>query len=223
MSTSPSFLERLFGRTDEQEFSPKTFEYQETLPAVPLPNLQYSCAAFMEWCSPILTEEEKEQTQVAINQLSRADGPGEKLHHDLLEYARSAGVKSWLDRFWETRYLGRRDTIALNANFFFMLENKPSNIIERASDIIQRALHYKLQLDQEKIPPVMQRGQALCMKQNKALFSESRIPGEVQDTVREAYSEAYPGPSQERHILVFHNGHMFSDGCDWSFWKVLSP
>ena len=33
---------------------------------------------------------------------------------------RTPGVGSWLDTFWPYRYLGRRDRIALNANFFFL-------------------------------------------------------------------------------------------------------
>ncbi len=209
MSTSKSFLDRLFKKSEPQEISAKTFGNQKQLPIVPIPNLQYSCQTFMEWCTPLLTPEEKQETENAIDQLARPGGPGEKLHESLIEYARQPGVISWLDRFWDTRYLGRRDPIALNANFFFMFPNEPIGQIERAAKIIAQALHYKLELDDEKIPPSLQRGKPLCMNQNKYLFSETRIPGDPQDTVQAPYTKEYPGPSKAEHILVFHNGHLF--------------
>ncbi len=54
------------------------------------------------------------------------------------------------------------------------------------------------------------------MEQNKFLFSETRIPGMVQDTVRVPYSDEWPGPSRARHIVVLVGGRMF-----WM--EVLGP
>ena len=47
------------------------------------------------------------------------------------------------------------------------------------------------------------------MEQNKYLFSATRIPGMDRDTARTPYSNDWPGPSQERHIVVFFRGTMF--------------
>jgi carnitine O-acetyltransferase len=46
------------------------------------------------------------------------------------------------------------------------------------------------------------------MEQFKFLFSETRIPQTRQDTVRVPYTEEWPGPSAERHIVVFFRGNM---------------
>ncbi|WP_236073039.1 choline/carnitine O-acyltransferase, partial [Streptomyces tardus] len=81
--------------------------------------------------------------------------------------------------------------------------------IRRAAGLIAAAVHYKRQLDEESLPPVTQRGQALTMEQNKYLFSTTRIPGEVQDSVRSPYSPSWPGPSGARHIVVLFHGRMF--------------
>ena len=109
-------------------------------------------------------------------------------------------MHSWLDTFWPRRYLGRRDRIALNANFFFLFKEAPGDHgqgqFERAAGLIASALDYKLRLDGEEIPPIIQRGQTLSMEQNKFLFSETRIPGSVQDTVRAPYTDEWPGPSR---------------------------
>jgi carnitine O-acetyltransferase len=140
-------------------------------------------------------------------------GPGPRLHAALESHNNSPGVRSWLDRFWARRYLGRRDRIALNANFFYLFREAPGDHgkgqVERAAGLIASALDYKCRLDREEIPPIIQRGQALSMEQNKFLFSETRIPGLVQDTARVPYSDAWPGPSRARHIIVMVSGRMF--------------
>nr|WP_246461945.1 choline/carnitine O-acyltransferase [Nocardia transvalensis] len=186
------------------------------MPRVPLPTLEDSCARFLEWSAPLLTEEERAATERGVADLLRPDGPARILHADLERFDQAPGTASWLDEFWPARYLGRRDRIALNANFFFLFRDDTplarstsDQQAERAAAIITAAVDYKRQLDAEEVPPVTQRGQHLSMAQNKFLFSETRIPGDPQDSVRVPYSEEWPGPSQARHIVVFFRGNMF--------------
>jgi carnitine O-acetyltransferase len=171
--------------------------------------LEDSCERFLAWCAPLLTADELAATEAAVATFVRPDGPGRKLHAALEHYNTDEGVHSWLDTFWRSRYLGRRDRIALNANFFFLLKDSDQSQVERAAGLVAAAVDYKLQLDEELVPPVVQRGQALSMEQNKFLFSATRIPGSVQDTLRAPYSEEWPGPSQARHIMVFFRGNTF--------------
>ena len=194
---------------NNQEYSERTFGNEQQLPRVPLPTLEESCERFLEWCAPLLTAEELDATKSAVESYLRPDSPARVLHEALEQYQAQEGVHSWLDAFWPYRYLGRRDRIALNANFFFLFKDVEAGQVERAAGLILAALDYKLRLDREEIPPVVQRGQPLSMEQNKYLFSATRIPGEVQDTVRAPYSEASPGPSDATHILVFFRGHLF--------------
>ncbi|MFI7666966.1 choline/carnitine O-acyltransferase [Nocardia sp. NPDC049526] len=207
----------------------RTFAADDHLPRVPLPTLEDSGERLLQWCAPLLTADEFATTEAAVADLLRPDGPGRKLHAALAEYDATPGVGSWLDLFWPSRYLGRRDRIALNANFFFLFRDDTAlaastgaSQVERAAGIITAAVDYKLALDIEAIPPVTQRGQQLSMWQNKYLFSETRIPGETQDSVRVPYSDEWPGPSAARHIVVFFHGSMFrmevigSDGVPYS-------
>ncbi|MCC3330512.1 choline/carnitine O-acyltransferase [Nocardia abscessus] len=194
----------------------RTFAADDHLPRVPLPTLEDSCGRFLQWCEPLLTADELAATRAAVDDLLRPDGPGRTLHAALAEYDATPGVGSWLDLFWPSRYLGRRDRIALNANFFFLFrEDTPLAVstaatqVDRAAGIISAAVDYKLALDQEAVPAVTQRGQKLSMWQNKYLFSETRIPGVEQDSVRVPYSAEWPGPSQARHIVVFFRGSTF--------------
>ncbi|GGT91458.1 choline/carnitine O-acyltransferase [Actinomadura citrea] len=191
-----------------EELSSRTFGNEERLPRVPLPTLDATCERFLEWCGPLLTADERARTESALASFARPDGPGRTLHAALERYDASEGVESWLDTFWPYRYLGRRDRIALNANFFFLFKESPQGQVERAAGLIAGALDYKLRLDREEIPPVVQRGRPLSMAQNRYLFSTTRIPGAEQDTVRAPYTAEWPGPSDARHIVVLFRGNM---------------
>lgn len=187
-----------------------TFAHQDALPRVPVPSLPDTCRRFLAWCAPLLTEAEFAETRRALEHFARPGGPGEALHQDLLRYDAQPGVQSWLDDFWPQRYLGRRDAIALNANFFFLFSDAGEGQIARATGLIAGALHYKHLLDTETLPVAAMRDHPLCMEETKYLFSTTRIPAEGRDGVRKPYSNAEPGPSRARHILVFHKGHLFT-------------
>lgn len=186
-----------------------TFAQEDSLPRVPLPTLEASCERFLAWCAPLLNPDERAATEAEVAAFLRPEGPGRVLHAALEAYDAAKGVHSWLDTFWPYRYLGRRDRIALNANFFFLFKDSGQAQVERAAGLIAGAVNYKRQLDQGLIPPVVQRGQPQSMVQNKFLFSATRIPGAQQDTVRSPYTEEWPGRSEARHMVVFFRGGMF--------------
>lgn len=187
----------------------ETFSREASLPRVPLPSLEASCERFLSWCAPLLDPDERAATEAEVTAFRRPGGPGRVLHAALEEYDATEGVHSWLDTFWPYRYLGRRDRIALNANFFFLFRDSDRAQVERAAGLIAGALDYKRQLDQQLIPPVVLRGQPQSMVQNRFLFSTTRIPGAQQDTVRAPYSAESPGPSRARHVVVFFRGNAF--------------
>lgn len=186
-----------------------TFSHETELPRVPLPTLEDSCERFLAWCAPLLSSEELAATRGAVESFVRPGSAAHTLQAALQEYDATEGVRSWLDAFWPSRYLGRRDRIALNANFFFLLKDTPQGQVERAAALIFAVVGYKLALDDERIAPVHQQGRPLSMEQTKSLFSATRIPGPVQDTVRAPYSDDWPGPSRERHLVVFFRGRIF--------------
>jgi carnitine O-acetyltransferase len=190
-----------------------TFDAEDDLPRVPVPALADSAARFLEWCAPLLDEGQLRETRAAVDQLVRADGPGPVLQAALEAYDAAPTTHSWLDDFWETRYLGRRDRIALNANFFFLF-TEPTDPAEqdqagRAAALVLGALDHKHRVDTGTLPPATRRGAPMTMDQHKFLFSATRIPGEEQDTARTPYTDDWPGPSTERHIVVFVRGHAF--------------
>ncbi|MEJ2871582.1 choline/carnitine O-acyltransferase [Actinomycetospora sp. OC33-EN08] len=191
--------------------TPSTFALEDDLPRVPVPALADSADRFLAWSSPLLDDEQRSATRAAVDQLLRTDGPGPVLQAALEEYATAPGTHSWLDEFWESRYLGRRDRIALNANFFFLFRasSDPAEQDQagRAAGLVLGALDHQRQVDTGALPPARRRGEPMTMEQHKFLFSATRIPAEEQDTARTPYTDAWPGPSRERHVVVFVRGH----------------
>lgn len=186
-----------------------TFALEDQLPRVPVPTLERSAELFLEWCRPLLSEQERHQTEHAVDELLVPGGDGERLHEALASYEKEPGVASWLDEFWRDRYLGRRDRIALNANFFFLLNDTGEDQATRAAGLVVAALAVKIGLDTGRFPPATHRGTPLSMDQFKYLFSATRIPGAERDTARTPYATGWPGPSLERHIAVLHRGSLF--------------
>lgn len=199
------------------ELSPHTFGNEDRLPRIPVPSLEDSGARLLEWCAPLVDDDQYAATRAAVDELLA--GPGPALQEALVAYDARPDVHSWLDAFWEARYLGRRDRIALNANFLFLFgpgaddagrDDQPAaDQAERAARLVTGALAHQHQVDTETLPPVTRRGEPTTMEQHRYLFSATRIPGIDQDTTRTPYTDEWPGPSRERHVLVFAGGSMF--------------
>ena len=107
------------------EWSTRTFGNEDRLPRVPLPTLEESCERFLEWCAPLLTADELAATEADGGARSCApDGPAARAARGARALRRHAtACTAGSTRSGRTRYLGRRDRIALNANFFFLFHD----------------------------------------------------------------------------------------------------
>jgi len=188
------------------EQTPATFAADDDLPKVPLPTLSASVDRFLQWCAPLLTPDEYDRTADAARELLIPGGTASVLQADLERF--DATAHSWLDEFWPSRYLGRRDRIALNANFFFLFGPGTPDQCLRAAELATAAIGHKVDLDAGTFVPPAGRGAPQSMDQSRHIFSTTRIPGDPQDTVRTPYSDTWPGPSTERHVVVLCRGRI---------------
>lgn len=186
-----------------------TFHGDEHLPPLPLPALEDSVRGFLAWCAPLLDPAERARTEAAAAAFLAPGGPAHALQADLEDHAARKAAGNWLERFWTHRYLSVRGPIAPDENFVMLFEDGSPDQAERAAGLLVAAAEYKLLLDQEQVPPTLQRGRALSMDQYKRLFSTTRIPDAAVDVLRAPYTAAHPGPSRARHVVVLHRGRAF--------------
>ncbi|WP_063060750.1 choline/carnitine O-acyltransferase [Nocardia sienata] len=186
-----------------------TFDFDDQLPRLPIPALEESCKRLLERCAPLLTDEQLEATEAAVENFLSPDSPAREWQEEIERFDRTPGVHSWLDAYWASRHLGYRDSIAFSANSFFLFTDSEHGQLERAAELIARTAAYKLGLDAELVSPVMLRGRPQSMHQNRCLFGTTRIPGIERDSVRSAYSAVEPGPAAADHIVVFFRRQAF--------------
>ncbi|WP_153505863.1 choline/carnitine O-acyltransferase [Cumulibacter manganitolerans] len=182
-------------------------EREAALPRAPLPRLERSCRLFLDWCAPLLSPDELARTRDAVGAFLAGDGP--LLQSELERYDADERNASWLDEFWRDRYLGRRDPIAVNANFFFRFRSEAGHDagqLQRAAGLLRRAVDLRLRIDRDELP---RSATPTSERQLRHLFCTMRIPGVERDTVRTQYTGG-AGPSAARHVLVFFRGHLFA-------------
>ena len=199
----------------EEHSQSGTFGHEASLPRVPLPELATSGAKLLEWCAPGVSDADLAQTESALATLRDSAETGERLQDTLHDYDATTGVGSWLDRFWEFRYLARRDRVAGNGNFFLLLPDAATHRtvqpqLDRATQLVEAAVAHKLALDRGTLPVDRHEGEPLSMAQHPYLFGTTRIPGFAEDTVRGPHRADDQTDTPPRHIVVFRRGNIFS-------------
>ncbi|CCH47142.1 carnitine O-acetyltransferase [Wickerhamomyces ciferrii] len=153
-----------------------TFDYQDKLEKLPIPDLKSTCENYLSVLKPLQTEQEHKETIKATESFLKGIGP--YLDDQLRKYANSRN--SYIEQFWFDSYLNSDSPVVLNLNPFFLLEDDPTPInntqIKRASSLTQSSLEFIRALRREELPPDMVRGVPLSMDQYHKLFGSSRIP-----------------------------------------------
>ncbi|PKX94135.1 choline/carnitine O-acyltransferase [Aspergillus novofumigatus IBT 16806] len=145
-----------------------TFANQDSLPKLPIPDLESTCKKYLEALSALQTPREQEETKAAVQEFLKTDGP--ILQEKLKNYASSK--TSYIEQF----------SVVLNLNPFFLLEDDPTparnNQVTRAASLVMSALSFVRAVRREELPPDTVRGTPLCMYQYSRLFGTARLPTE---------------------------------------------
>lgn len=90
---------RGIGKEDETvESKGITFANQNSLPKLPIPDLESTCSKYLEALAPLQSTKEHEATRVAVKEFMEAEGPG--LQEKLKKYATSKS--SYIEQFCKT-------------------------------------------------------------------------------------------------------------------------
>lgn len=130
----------------------------------------------MQLTSMLQSTSDHEQTKRVVADFLQKDGP--QLDARLRRYA--AGRASYIETFWDAAYLDTTDSVVLNLNPFFILEDDPTpsrgSQMGRAVGLIMASLGFIHDLRTGKLEPDNVRGTPLDMYQYARLFGTARIP-----------------------------------------------
>lgn len=104
----------------EDPSAPPMLRYQASLPRLPVPPLESTCAKYLETVQPLLTPEEYSKTTQAVASFLSSPLAAE-LQQRLKDRAAAPETTSWLIKWWnDAAYLGFRDPVVVNVSYFFV-------------------------------------------------------------------------------------------------------
>lgn len=192
----------------------KTFQYDKTLPSLPVPALDETLAKYLNSVKPFLTDEEFAETQKVVSDFK--NGVGKELHQKLME--RSKHQKNWLEKWWEDyAYLSLRMPHAPYVNFAgpspYSREKWPPKTgtqIERAAMLLWFMLKFWEMLRKEKLR--VDRGgktNTWSMHQYYRMYNGCKIPGETMDQLNDYFRTESEGEAAS-HVVVMCRGRFFT-------------
>lgn len=163
---------------DKQASPGVTYASQESLPKLPIPELESTLTRYQNALRPLQTAQEQEDTRAAVEDFLQ--GEGKDLQDRLHQYA--SGKSSYIEQFWYDSYLNFDSSVVLNLNPFFLLEDDPTparnNQVTRAASLVVSALCFVRAVRKEELSPDTVKGVTLDMYQFSRMFGTARVPTE---------------------------------------------
>ncbi|OLY78303.1 Carnitine O-acetyltransferase [Smittium mucronatum] len=115
-----------------------TFEYQSSLPRLPIPPISHTLSKYLESLEPISSPQELSRTRDVVKQLQsplfHLKSVADILQDRLIDYD-STQQFSWLEKLWEdAAYLSWREPLFINSNYWITFI-KDKNAYGQAEDI----------------------------------------------------------------------------------------
>ncbi|XP_006211928.1 peroxisomal carnitine O-octanoyltransferase [Vicugna pacos] len=190
----------------------RTFQYQDSLPSLPVPSLEESLKKYLESVKPFANEEEYKKTEAIVQKFQ--NGIGKTLQQKLLERAKEK--RNWLEEWWlNVAYLDVRIPSQLNVNFVGPASHiehywppKEGTQLERGSINLWHNLTYWQLLRKEKVAVHKVGNTPLDMNQFRMLFSTCKVPGITRDSIVSYFRTESEGRCPS-HIAVLCRGRVF--------------
>ncbi|NWS60128.1 OCTC octanoyltransferase, partial [Chunga burmeisteri] len=191
----------------------RTFQYQDSLPSLPVPSLAESLSKYLDAVKPFLNQEEYQRTEDIVKKFE--NGIGKELHRKLLERAKTR--RNWLEDWWlNVAYLDLRISTQIHCNMGGpgpYIEHcwppKEGTQIERACVNIWHTLKYWDLLRAEKVAIERSGNAVLDMNQFRMLFCTCKIPGVTRDSIGSYFKTETEGECPS-HLIVLCRGRVFA-------------
>uniref|UniRef100_A0A673K378 Peroxisomal carnitine O-octanoyltransferase-like n=1 Tax=Sinocyclocheilus rhinocerous TaxID=307959 RepID=A0A673K378_9TELE len=191
----------------------RTFQYQSSLPPLPVPDLHDSLDKYLHAVKPFASEEEFQATEAIVKRFE--EGIGQQLQQKLLRRAKSR--RNWLEDWWlDTAYLEARIPSQLNVNFggpTAYVEHcwpvRDGTQLERTSLNLWFTLQYWDLIRTERLGIHKAGTMPFDMDQFRMLFCTCKVPGVNKDTILNFFKTESEGPCPS-HMIVMCRGRVFT-------------
>ncbi|MGB3654014.1 MAG: choline/carnitine O-acyltransferase, partial [Rivularia sp. (in: cyanobacteria)] len=178
------------------------YQFQNSLPKLPLPTLEQTCKLYIQIVAPLLNQEELTQTQAVVEEFQQESG--KKLQQQL-EIINSATKTSYVHDYREESFSEYRGALMINKNFGGILTPISQPELPQAklaATWIVDTLKFYLKIKRRELEPDRDSprsgNQPMCMIQYDNLFGWNRIPGIKRDEMRHS-------PERENVIVIYRN------------------
>ena len=179
-----------------------TYQFQNSLPKLPLPTLEQTCKLYLQIVAPLLSEQEIDRTQAVVEEFQQESG--QKLQQQL-EIINRATKTSYVHDYREESFSEYRGALVINKNFGGILTpiSQPElPQAQLAATWIVDTLKFYLKIKRRELEPDRDSprngNQPMCMIQYENLFGWNRIPGIKRDRMRHS-------PERENVVVIYQN------------------
>lgn len=160
----------------------KTFLHDNSLPSLPVPTLESTCAAILKLVAPLTSSSEFAATKRSVAEFLE-DGSGSLLQNALLEHKSSLRHNaSWLRPFWDAMYTRWRDPLPLHLNYFQEYDTGLWGDADALPNIVRALALTFRRLGTGELEPEPTKTGFLSMDQ-AASCAYTRIPGRNEDAL----------------------------------------
>ncbi|XP_064555294.1 peroxisomal carnitine O-octanoyltransferase [Drosophila montana] len=195
-----------------------TFSFDDTLPALPLPELRDTMKRYYAGLQPFGTPEELANSRRIIDEF--ANGIGAELQAKLKE--RAAKMKNWLGSWWEDYGYHMLRLPLLPYQIMSMpcqlihvgVPERPDYMLKSLARQIHHTLEFWDLVRSETIKPLSSNGGKIKYSSAlyKQFYSTSRVPGEEQDHIEKHFLTKSEGRTPT-HLIITGKGRQFSFNC----------
>ena len=178
------------------------YQFQNSLPKLPLPTLEQTCKLYLQIVAPLLSQQELTQTQAVVEEFQQESG--KKLQQQL-EIINSATKTSYVHDYREESFSEYRGALTIDKNFGGILTPISQPELPQAklaATWIVDTLKFYLKIKRRELEPDRDSprsgNQPMCMIQYDNLFGWNRIPGIKRDEMRHS-------PERENVIVIYRN------------------
>ncbi|XP_067617442.1 peroxisomal carnitine O-octanoyltransferase [Eurosta solidaginis] len=207
---------------------PNTYDFDETLPPLPLPELHDTLQRYYESLKPFGTAKELNNSRNII--LKFETGAGALLHEKLKN--RAAVHKNWINEWWD-KYgyhmlrlpLNPYIVMAMPANFDMInIPETPAYLLKNLSRIIYHTLEFWDLSRKATMKPLSSSGGKVKYSSAlyKRFFSTTRVPGVEFDHIRNYFRTVKDGSSPS-HVIISGKGRIFVFECLHADGTLITP